>query len=85
MLLTNIIIFCIRRQTSNEAKKQEKMAIEKAELTNNLAEMTFRLERQDAQLRELTRVLADIGKSPMLSFVNICCIDFIPFKCIISK
>lgn len=24
--------------------------------------MTFRLERQDAQLREMTRVLADIGK-----------------------
>lgn len=43
------------------------MAIEKAELTNNLAEMTFRLERQDAQLRELTRVLADIGKYSIIS------------------
>lgn len=57
---------CIHRQTSNEAKKQEKMALEKAELTNNIAEMTFRLERQDAQLRELTRVLADIGKFPII-------------------
>ncbi|XP_075153913.1 putative OPA3-like protein CG13603 isoform X1 [Haematobia irritans] len=55
-----LLIFEYARQTSNEAKKQEKMALEKLELTNNLAEMTFRLERQDAQLRELTRVLADI-------------------------
>uniref|UniRef100_A0A1I8P229 OPA3-like protein CG13603 n=1 Tax=Stomoxys calcitrans TaxID=35570 RepID=A0A1I8P229_STOCA len=55
-----LLIFEYARQTSNEAKKQEKMTLEKLELTNNLAEMTFRLERQDAQLRELTRVLADI-------------------------
>lgn len=52
----------IFRQSSNEAKKQEKAKLEKDELTNRLAEMTFRLERQDAQLREMTRVLADIGK-----------------------
>ncbi|XP_073817624.1 putative OPA3-like protein CG13603 isoform X2 [Musca autumnalis] len=58
-----VLIFEYARQTSNEAKKQEKMALEKAELTNNLAELTFRLERQDAQLRELTRVLADIAPS----------------------
>ncbi|XP_075153997.1 putative OPA3-like protein CG13603 isoform X2 [Haematobia irritans] len=58
-----LLIFEYARQTSNEAKKQEKMALEKLELTNNLAEMTFRLERQDAQLRELTRVLADIAPS----------------------
>uniref|UniRef100_A0A1I8P258 OPA3-like protein CG13603 n=1 Tax=Stomoxys calcitrans TaxID=35570 RepID=A0A1I8P258_STOCA len=63
-----LLIFEYARQTSNEAKKQEKMTLEKLELTNNLAEMTFRLERQDAQLRELTRVLADIApsKSAML-------------------
>ncbi|XP_013111274.2 putative OPA3-like protein CG13603 isoform X2 [Stomoxys calcitrans] len=58
-----LLIFEYARQTSNEAKKQEKMTLEKLELTNNLAEMTFRLERQDAQLRELTRVLADIAPS----------------------
>lgn len=31
------------------------------ELTNLLTEMNFRLERQDAQIREMTRVLADVG------------------------
>ncbi|XP_023292746.2 putative OPA3-like protein CG13603 isoform X2 [Lucilia cuprina] len=56
-----LLIFEYARQTSNEAKKQEKAKLEKDELTNRLAEMTFRLERQDAQLREMTRVLADIG------------------------
>ncbi|XP_058976186.1 putative OPA3-like protein CG13603 isoform X2 [Musca domestica] len=67
-----LLIFEYARQTSNEAKKQEKMALEKAELTNNLAELTFRLERQDAQLRELTRVLADIApaKSTTLLKMN---------------
>ncbi|XP_037812845.1 putative OPA3-like protein CG13603 isoform X2 [Lucilia sericata] len=56
-----LLIFEYARQTSNEAKKLEKAKLEKDELTNRLAEMTFRLERQDAQLREMTRVLADIG------------------------
>jgi len=34
---------------------------EKMDLTNTLTEMSFRLERQDAQIREMTRVLADLG------------------------
>lgn len=55
----------IYSQSNNEAKKQELMRQEKADLAITMAEMGFRLERQDAQIREMTRVLADLGK-----FVN---------------
>uniref|UniRef100_A0A0A1X4V6 Putative OPA3-like protein CG13603 n=1 Tax=Zeugodacus cucurbitae TaxID=28588 RepID=A0A0A1X4V6_ZEUCU len=57
-----VLIFEYTRQSNNEAKKQELMRQEKAELSLTLAEMGFRLERQDAQIREMTRALADLGK-----------------------
>ncbi|XP_053946639.1 putative OPA3-like protein CG13603 isoform X2 [Anastrepha ludens] len=57
-----VLIFEYTRQSSNEAKKQETLRQEKAELALTLAEMGFRLERQDAQIREMTRALADLGK-----------------------
>ncbi|XP_050320739.1 putative OPA3-like protein CG13603 isoform X2 [Bactrocera neohumeralis] len=57
-----VLIFEYTRQSNNEAKKQETIRQEKAELAITLAEMGFRLERQDAQIREMTRALADLGK-----------------------
>ncbi|XP_061398758.1 putative OPA3-like protein CG13603 [Musca vetustissima] len=75
-----LLIFEYARQTSNEAKKQEKMALEKAELTNNLAELTFRLERQDAQLRELTRVLADIESRSIFRWTRERLSEYQPFN-----
>ncbi|XP_073817623.1 putative OPA3-like protein CG13603 isoform X1 [Musca autumnalis] len=75
-----VLIFEYARQTSNEAKKQEKMALEKAELTNNLAELTFRLERQDAQLRELTRVLADIESRSIFRWTRERLNEYQPFN-----
>lgn len=59
------------RQTSNEAKKIEKARLERDELSNKLADMSFRLEAQEAQIREMTRILADIGKLSQIVFETI--------------
>uniref|UniRef100_A0A0K8W532 Putative OPA3-like protein CG13603 n=1 Tax=Bactrocera latifrons TaxID=174628 RepID=A0A0K8W532_BACLA len=72
-----VLIFEYTRQSNNEAKKQETIRQEKAELAITLAEMGFRLERQDAQIREMTRALADLGKfvNPNLcSLMMLCCV-----------
>ncbi|KAH8311541.1 hypothetical protein KR044_006787 [Drosophila immigrans] len=57
-----LLIFEYSRQSIKENKKTEAMQLEKMQLTNTLTEMNFRLERQDAQIREMTRVLADLGE-----------------------
>lgn len=57
-----LLIFEYSRQTAKENKKNEAMQYEKMQLTNTLTEMNFRLERQDAQIREMTRVLAELGE-----------------------
>ncbi|KAI8130483.1 putative OPA3-like protein [Lucilia cuprina] len=75
-----LLIFEYARQTSNEAKKQEKAKLEKDELTNRLAEMTFRLERQDAQLREMTRVLADIESRSIFRWTKDRIQEYQPFN-----
>lgn len=75
-----VLIFEYARQTSNEAKKQENAKLEKDELTNRLAEMTFRLERQDAQLREMTRVLADIESRSIFSWTKERIQEYHPFN-----
>ncbi|XP_037953143.1 putative OPA3-like protein CG13603 [Teleopsis dalmanni] len=68
-LLGEFIIFAIgagllileyARQSKNEYKKQETQKQDRAALVTQLSEMGFRLERQDAQIRELTRALADV-------------------------
>ncbi|XP_020714107.1 putative OPA3-like protein CG13603 isoform X2 [Ceratitis capitata] len=65
-----VLIFEYTRQSNNEAKKQETLRQEKAELALTLAEMGFRLERQDAQIREMTRALADLGKPISIPLLN---------------
>uniref|UniRef100_A0A1B0BML9 Spaetzle domain-containing protein n=1 Tax=Glossina palpalis gambiensis TaxID=67801 RepID=A0A1B0BML9_9MUSC len=47
-------------QLKKEAKKEENLQLEKAELTNRMAEINFRIERQDAQLREISRVVSEL-------------------------
>ncbi|KAL9900462.1 putative OPA3-like protein CG13603 [Glossina fuscipes fuscipes] len=68
-LLGECIIFAIgaaaliveySRQLKKEAKKEENLQLEKAELTNRMAEINFRIERQDAQLREISRVVSEL-------------------------
>lgn len=39
------------------------MKLEKAELLHRMSELSFRLEHQDAQLREMTRAFSDLGMS----------------------
>lgn len=70
-LLGEIIIFVIgagvllleyQRQSRKEDLKEEMAIQEKLELQALLNELAFQAERQDTQIRELTRILADIGK-----------------------
>lgn len=69
-LLGEIIIFVIgagvllleyQRQARKEALKEEMALQERLELQALLNELAFQAERQDTQIRELTRILADIG------------------------
>lgn len=41
--------------------KEEVIIVEKKELINTINDLALQLERQDAQLRELNRVVADLG------------------------
>ncbi|XP_059612452.1 putative OPA3-like protein CG13603 [Phlebotomus argentipes] len=68
-LLGEVIIFAIgagllileyTRQVKKDNTNQEKALQEKLELNLKLQELQLRGERQDAQLRELTRILADV-------------------------
>ncbi|XP_062124398.1 putative OPA3-like protein CG13603 [Drosophila sulfurigaster albostrigata] len=63
-----LLIFEYSRQTIKENKKNEALQFEKMQLTNTLTEMNFRLERQDAQIREMTRVLADLDSRNIFSW-----------------
>lgn len=60
MRFTKILI--VFRQVNKEAKKEERQKLEKFELANRLTEMAFRIERQDTQIREISRVLSEMGK-----------------------
>lgn len=69
-LLGEIIIFVIgagillleyQRQSRKETLKEEMVVQEKLELQALLNELAFQAERQDTQIRELTRMLAEIG------------------------
>lgn len=70
-LLGEVIIFVIgagvllleyQRQSRKEDMKEEMALQERLELHATLNELAFQAERQDTQIRELTRILADIGK-----------------------
>lgn len=70
-LLGEVIIFIVgagvlvleyNRQSSKEQLKEQMMLQEKAELQAMLNELAFQAERQDTQIRELMRVIADMGE-----------------------
>lgn len=44
---------------------------EKAELINTLRDLALQLERQDAQIREMNRVVAELGK-PKYFIISFC-------------
>lgn len=56
------IFFRYVRQSKKETLKEETLVQDKIQLINTLNELTFHIERQDAQLREMSRVVADLGK-----------------------
>lgn len=74
-----LLIFEYSRQTIKENKKNEAMQMEKMQLTNSLTEMNFRLERQDAQIREMTRVLADLDSRNIFKWHKEPLMEYIPF------
>lgn len=51
-----------QRQSRKELLKEQMIMQEKMELQATLNELAFQAERQDTQIRELTRVIADLGK-----------------------
>lgn len=70
-LLGEVIIFVIgagvllleyQRQNRKEALKEDMALQEKLELHATLNELAFQAERQDTQIRELTRILAELGE-----------------------
>ncbi|KAH8236726.1 hypothetical protein KR026_009361 [Drosophila bipectinata] len=74
-----LLIFEYSRQTAKENKKNEVAQMEKMQLTNTLTEMSFRLERQDAQIREMTRVLADLDSRNIFKWHKEPLQEYVPF------
>ncbi|KAH8383387.1 hypothetical protein KR009_008408 [Drosophila setifemur] len=74
-----LLIFEYSRQVIKENKKNEQTQIEKMQLTNTLTEMNFRLERQDAQIREMTRVLADFDSRNIFRWHKEPIQEYVPF------
>ncbi|XP_023177111.1 putative OPA3-like protein CG13603 [Drosophila hydei] len=74
-----LLIFEYSRQTIKENKKNEAFQLEKMQLTNTLTEMNFRLERQDAQIREMTRVLADLDSRSIFRWHKEPLQEYVPF------
>lgn len=50
------------RQSAKESMKEQMVIQEKMELQAMLNELAFQAERQDTQIRELTRIMADLRK-----------------------
>ncbi|ALC46107.1 CG13601 [Drosophila busckii] len=74
-----LLIFEYSRQSIKENKKTEAMEMEKMQLTTTLTEMNFRLERQDAQIREMTRVLADLDSRNIFRWHKEPIQEYVPF------
>ncbi len=71
-----VLIFEYHRQGKKEAFKEEMALYEKAELQADLNELKFQAERQDTEIRELKRLLADLRKELLFLFYN----TFLKFK-----
>lgn len=56
-----ILIWEYVRSSSKEAKKEDHIRIEKEHLYNSLSDLQFRVEKQEAQIKTLTRHIADLG------------------------
>lgn len=56
-----VLLFEYNRSSNKEHLKEQMILQEKAELQAMLNELAFQAERQDAQIRELTRIIADLG------------------------
>uniref|UniRef100_A0A1A9WU75 OPA3-like protein CG13603 n=1 Tax=Glossina brevipalpis TaxID=37001 RepID=A0A1A9WU75_9MUSC len=87
-LLGECIIFVIgaaaliveyNRQLKKEAKKEENSKLEKAEITNRMAELSFRIERQDAQIREMSRVVSELESRSLFRWTKERLGDYHPF------
>lgn len=57
-----VLVYEYVRQSKKEDIKEEKGLQEKIQLSNTINELHFQIERQDAMLREMTRIVADLGK-----------------------
>lgn len=78
-LLGEVIIFSIGaglliveyvRSANKESKKEEMVLQEKAELRQTLCDLQLQLERQDSQMREMNRVIAELGGCYDVVFVS---------------
>lgn len=78
-LLGEFIIFTIGaglliieyvRSANKEAKKEEAAKQEKLELALTISELGFRVEKQDAQIREMTRILADLDSRSFFKLIG---------------
>lgn len=56
---------------NKESKKEEQVLLEKRELNNYISDLALQLERQDAQIREMNRTLAEVGMCTM-GTIHIC-------------
>jgi hypothetical protein len=56
-----ILVLEYTRQSKKETLKEQMIQQEKMELQAMLNELAFQAERQDTQIRELTRVIAEMG------------------------
>lgn len=52
----------ILRQVRKEEAKEQVVLQEKLELNASMNELFFQVERQDTQIRELNRVIAELGE-----------------------
>lgn len=55
------LVFEYLRQAKKDAKKEELIEQEKKELIHTLNDFALQLERQETQMREMSRVIADLG------------------------
>lgn len=49
------------RSSNKESKKEEDLKKEKEDLYNSVSDLQFRVEKQEAQIKTLTRHIADLG------------------------
>lgn len=59
-----LLIWEYVRSSNKEAKKEEDLKTEKENLYNSLSDLQFRVEKQEAQIKTLTRHIADLGSKP---------------------